>query len=369
MLATIVDADSRARAAKSDPDAPAPPRGPESEAADRAIVLAKEGKVDEAIAAAMKIQWLDTKVRALAGIAASAPASADQVYRLMVGLAAKFDARSSGRPSIAAALADAGRPGLALEVMDPVREIPVGEWALIHVGKAQARTGDFAGARATIDGRLKTRAGRVPALCAVARALNDAGRRDEAVAAVREAEATAGGIEPDFAAVGTLATALHKAGRRDEARRWADRASNAVDSTVYAYVSGSDLGTVMYGREPTARGGRDDLRRPRPPREDLAARNPLRPERRWHRGLFSPGRPHRGRVRSRVGRRAAERPSDLGDGPRGDPARVRRGPDRQRPRELRNDLKTGGRTRTSITTLRSPPWEKRSPHRPSPHDG
>jgi len=133
--------------------------------------------------------------------------------------------------------------------MEPVREIPVGEWALIRVGKAQARTGDFAGARATIERRLKTRAGRVPAMCAVARALNDAGRRDEAVAALREAEATAGGIEPDLAAIGTLATALHKAGRRDEARRWADRASDAVDSTVYAYVSGSDLGTVMYGRE------------------------------------------------------------------------------------------------------------------------
>ena len=249
LLATIVDADSRARAAKPDPDAPAPPRGPESDAADRAIALAKEGKVDEAIAVAMEIQWLDTKLRALAGIAASAPASADRVYRLMVGLAAGFDARSSGRPSIAAALADAGCPGLALEVMEPVREIPVGEWALIRVGKAQARTGDFAGARATIDGRLKTRAGRVPALCAVARALNDAGRRDEAVAALREAEATAGGIEADFAAIGTLATALHKAGRHDEARRWADRASDAVDSTVYAYVSGSDLGTVMYGRE------------------------------------------------------------------------------------------------------------------------
>ena len=110
LLATIVDADSRARAAKPDPDAPAPPRGPESDAADRAIALAKEGKVDEAIAVAMEIKWLDTKLRALAGIAASAPASADRVYRLMVGLAAGFDARSSGRPSIAAALADAGLP-------------------------------------------------------------------------------------------------------------------------------------------------------------------------------------------------------------------------------------------------------------------
>ncbi len=249
LLATIGDADSRARAAKPGPDAPAPPTGPESDAADRAIALAKEGKVDEAIAVAMEIKWLDTKIRALAGTAASAPASADQVYRLMVGLAVAFDARSSGRPSIAAALADAGRPGLALEVMEPVREIPVGEWALIRIGKAQARTGDFAGARATIDGRLKTRAGRVSALCAVARALNDAGRRDEAVAALREAEATAGGIEPDFAAIGTLANAFHKAGRRDEARRWAVRASEAVDSTVFAYVSGSDLGTVMYGRE------------------------------------------------------------------------------------------------------------------------
>jgi hypothetical protein len=56
-------------------------------------------------------------------------------------------------------------------------------------------------------------------------------------------------IEPFFAPVRTLATALHKAGRRDEARRWADRASNGVDSTVYGYVSGSDLGTVMCGRE------------------------------------------------------------------------------------------------------------------------
>jgi tetratricopeptide (TPR) repeat protein len=249
LLATIVDADSRTRAARPEPGSPAPPGGPESGAADRAIALATEGKVDEAIAAATKIQWLDDKARALVGVAASAPASADRIYGQMVGLASGFDARSSGRPSIAAALADAGRPGMALEVMEPVREIEVGEWALTRAGEAQARAGDFAGARATIDGRLKTRAGRVPVLCAIARALNDAGRRDEAVAALREAEAAAEGIEPDLAAVGALSTALHKAGRREEARRWADRASDAVDSTVYAYVSGSALGTVMDGRE------------------------------------------------------------------------------------------------------------------------
>ena len=165
LLATISDADSRALAAKPDTNAHASPRGPESDTADSAITLAKEGKVDEAITMAMKINWFDTKLRALAGIAASAPASAEQVYRQMVGLAAGFDGRSSGRPSIAAALADAGRPTQALEVMEPVTEIPVGEWALIRVGEAQARAGDFARARSTIHVRLKTRAGRVPPLC------------------------------------------------------------------------------------------------------------------------------------------------------------------------------------------------------------
>ncbi|MFO0959860.1 MAG: hypothetical protein U0800_20905 [Isosphaeraceae bacterium] len=249
LLATIVDDVSRTRAAPPEPEAIAPSRGPESDAADRAVTLAEGGKIDEAIAVAMGIQWLDTKVRALAGIATSAPESADRAYRVMAGLAANFDARSSGRPSIAVALADAGRPGLALEVMESVREIPVGEWAWIRIARSQARARDLAGARSTIDGRIKTRAGRVPALCAVALAFHDAGRRDEAVAALREAEAIAGGIEGDLEALGTLATALHKAGRSGEARRWADRASNAVDSTVYAYVSGSDLGTVMYGRE------------------------------------------------------------------------------------------------------------------------
>ncbi len=178
----------------------------------------------------------------------------DQVLVVLAAVWAKTDpgaarAMAAELGTRAAALADAGRPGLALEVMEAVRETSVGEWALIRVAKAQSLTGDLAGARATTDGRLKTRGGRVPTLCAVARALKDAGRRDEAVAALREAEATAGGIEPDLAAIGTLATALHKAGRRDEARRWADRASDAVDSTVYAYVSGSDLGTVMHGRE------------------------------------------------------------------------------------------------------------------------
>ncbi len=249
LLATIGDADSRARAARPDAVPPAPSRAPESDPAARAIALAEEGKVAEAVDLAVEIQGLDTKIGALIKIAASAPASADQVFRRIVELAAGFDARSSGRPTIAAMLADADRPALALVVLEPVREIPVGEWALIRVGLAQARTGDFAGARATIDDRLKTRAGRIPVLCAIARAHHDAGRRDEAVAALRQAEATAVGIEPDFAAIGTLASALHKAGSRDEARRWADRASDAVDSIVYAYVTGSDLGTVMYGRE------------------------------------------------------------------------------------------------------------------------
>ena len=248
LLATIVDADSRARAAKPDQATPAQKGGPEPDA-DRAIKLAKEGKVDEAIAAALKIELLDTKVRALTGIAKAAPGSSDRAYLQMVELAANFDERSSGRPSIAAALADAGHPGLALEVMEPVREIPVGEWVLIGIAKAQAKAGDLDGARATIDGRLKTRAGRVPALCALARAFNDAGRRNDAVATLHAAESTAKAIEHDLAALATLATALHKAGRRDEARRWADRASDSVDSTVYAYVGGSDLGTVMYGRE------------------------------------------------------------------------------------------------------------------------
>ena len=229
--------------------------------------------------------------------------------------------------------------------MGPVREIPVGERALIRVGEAQARTGDFAGARATIDGRLKTRAGRVPALCAVARALDDAGRRDEAVAALREAEATAGGIEPDLAAIGTLATALHKAGRRDEARRWADRASDAVDSTVYAYVTGSDLGTVMYGRERRTRGGGDDLRRPRPPREDLAARGPLRPARRWRRGLSAPGRPRRGRVRSRAVAARRNDPAISATGRAAILLGFAEGLIANGRRGLRNVLKTGGRTR------------------------
>ena len=141
LLATIVDADSRARAAKPDPDTPAPTRRLEPDA-DHAITLAKEGKVDEAIVAALEIKSLDTKVRALAGIATAAPASADRPYLQLVELASKFDERSSGRPSIASALADAGHPGLALEVMEPVREIPVGEWVLIGIAKAQARAGD-----------------------------------------------------------------------------------------------------------------------------------------------------------------------------------------------------------------------------------
>ncbi len=198
---------------------------------------------------AIGIKWLDTKIRTMVGIAASASASADRVYRLMVGLAAGFDACPAGRPSIAAAAGGCRSSWTGVGGDGTGAEIPVGEWASIRVGKAQARTGDFAGASPRLMAGSRPRAGRVLPQRAVARALHDAGRRDEAVAALREAEATAGGIEPDFAAIGTLATALHKAGRRDEARRWADRASDAVDSTVYAYVSGSDLGTVMYGRE------------------------------------------------------------------------------------------------------------------------